>query len=77
MSQNIFIIWNINDDAAFRARYLEMTGEAVQENSLQNTDGTKYMIGSSRITVAQIDILRSTFAIETGAENFIAAEDTE
>lgn len=54
-----YIIWNIIDDAAFRPRYLEVTGEAIQTDPIQSAGGMQYMIGSSRITAEQLAVLQS------------------
>lgn len=64
-----FIIWNKTDDAAFRMRYLEVTGEAVQESPQESE--TQYMVGSSRITSEQLSALQSEFLVLTDPALFI------
>lgn len=65
-----FIIWSKTDDAAFRTRYLEVTGEAVQESPLESE--TQYMVASSRITAAQLALLQQEFSVATDGGNFVA-----
>lgn len=45
----------------FKARYLELTGEKVQDNPLVNLQQTHYLVGSSRLTQAIADQLVSEF----------------
>ena len=45
----------------FSARYLELTGEAVQSGPLTNTQETHYLIGSWRLTQTIADQLASEF----------------
>lgn len=45
--------------SAFRPRYLEITGETVQDDP--PTDGVSFLIGSSRVTPGQADILTAEF----------------
>lgn len=47
--------------AKFKARYLELTGESVQDNPPQNAQGTHYIIGSSRLTQVHADQLANEF----------------
>lgn len=51
----VWMKWDSSVDAAFKARYLEVTGEGIQ-----NTDGPA-LIGSSRITPEQQAVLSSEF----------------
>lgn len=53
----LFISWPVSQDAEFRAAYEAQTGEAVQENPI--TDGTHYLIGTSRAFESDIDALRA------------------
>lgn len=64
-----FIIWNKLDDTAFRSRYFEITGEAVQDYPQEGM--TQYMIGSSRITQEQLETLQGEFLINTDETLFI------
>jgi len=45
----------------FKVRYLELTGENIQQSPLTNTQETHYMTGSSRLTQAIADQLDSEF----------------
>ncbi len=66
-----YIIWNTSDDIAFRTRYLEITGEAIQAHPSQSADGTQHMVGSGRITPAQLAVLQSEFTMGTDPAAFI------
>lgn len=72
-----FIAWGHDIDAAFRARYLEITGEAVQD--FPENSGTHYLIGSSRVTQEHMDILHEEFYIHAGGRPdwFIPLAGTE
>lgn len=69
-----FIIYNKTDDTAFRARYEAVTGERIQASPAQNADGTQYMVGSSRITAAQLATLQGEFEISTDGSSFVPLE---
>ena len=45
----------------FKARYLELTGENIQDAPLTNEQETHYMVGSSRLTQEDADTLASEF----------------
>lgn len=45
------------DFAAFKADYEALTGETIQDPPPENKLGTHYIIGSSRLTQEQADIL--------------------
>ena len=55
MSNHYFITWLKSADAEFRAAYEAETGESVQSTPMQST--YRYLVGSSRITQANIDAL--------------------
>lgn len=60
-----FIYWPKAVDTAFRAYYLDETGEFIQNNPID--DGTAYWVGSSRINQTQVNnILLSYGAVKTG-----------
>lgn len=46
---------------AFKARYLELTGEGIQKYPRTNTQETHYLVGSSRLTQEITDQLVSEF----------------
>lgn len=52
-----YIIWNKSYDAAFQAVYLDVTGESIQGNPQENDAQSHFVVGSSRITPAQMDVL--------------------
>lgn len=45
------------DLASFKPAYLALVGETIQSQPLENTEETHYLVGSSRVTQAQIDSL--------------------
>lgn len=45
----------------FKARYLELTGEKIQDNPLTNEQETHYLVGSSRLLQDKADQLVSDF----------------
>lgn len=45
----------------FKARYLELTGEKIQDNPLENEQETHYLVGSWRLTQTIADQLVSEF----------------
>lgn len=45
----------------FKARYLELTGEKIQDSPLENEQETHYLVGSSRLTQEKADQLTSEF----------------
>ena len=45
----------------FKARYLELTGEKIQDYPLVNEQETHYLVGSSRLTQEIADQLVSEF----------------
>lgn len=49
-----FITWPVADDVSFRQKYFEKTGEEIQENPPLTADGLSYVVGSWRVTSAQI-----------------------
>lgn len=51
------------DINAFKARYLELTGEKIQGNPLVNDVETHYLVGSSRLTQEIADKLTSEFPL--------------
>lgn len=53
------------DYGIFRARYLELTGEKIQDTPLENEQGTHYLVGSSRLSQAIADQLVSEFPAVT------------
>lgn len=50
-----YIIWPHDDDAALRAVYEDVVGEALQSEPQNN--GTHYIVGSTRITEEHKSIL--------------------
>jgi len=61
------------DMDAFKARYLELTGEGIQSNIAQNTQETHYLIGSSRLTQEVADQLSSEFPLVSNMTSFPAS----
>tara|TARA_R110000851_G_scaffold241680_2_gene394281 strand:+ start:1812 stop:2024 length:213 start_codon:yes stop_codon:yes gene_type:complete len=53
----MYIVWDKIGDANFRDEYFLETGERIQSNPQENAEGTHYMVGSSRITVASAEAL--------------------
>ena len=49
----------------FKARYLELTGEKIQNDPLENDQETHYLVGSSRLTQEIADQLISEFPMVT------------
>ena len=68
-----YIIWDKTDDIAFRARYLDMTGEKIQARPQESE--TQYMVGSGRITPEQLALLSSEFTISTDSSTFVPIEE--
>jgi len=56
-----YIVWPKKIDADFRIDYLQETGEYIQNNPMESSDGLSYMVGSSRATQAQLDKLKTTY----------------
>lgn len=71
------ISWPKNKDEEFRQRYLEVTGEKIQATPLENTDGTHFMVGTSRIFSRHIKDLVEEFALELNPTNFTVKEELE
>jgi len=59
-----YIKWQKTDDVTFRAAYLSLTGEAIQENPAQNE--THCSVGSSRVTLNQLEQLSQDYQLEYG-----------
>lgn len=55
----------IYDFDSFKARYLELTGEKVQDNPLTNEQETHYLVGSWRLTQTLADQLTTEFPMVT------------
>ncbi len=45
----------------FRADYLSITGEKIQENPLENEQGTYWLVGSSRIGKAEFNQIKALY----------------
>ena len=56
----LYIQWSVAIDADFRPRYLEITGEAIQEYP-REFNGT-YVVGTSRATPDHVAVLSSEFS---------------
>lgn len=57
----LFVTWPIENDAAFRAAYFELIGEMIDA---PRTNGTHYLVGTSRAIPAQIDMLGGEWSEE-------------
>ncbi len=65
----VFIIWELDYDTAFRAAYLRITGETIQDGPPVDATGARAMVGSARVTGAQCLALAAEFpTLATGAE---------
>ena len=67
-AKTYWITWLKSADAAFRTAYEAETGEIVQDDPKQST--FRYMVGTSRITQANIDALTGG----AGSPNFYDSE---
>jgi len=58
-AESSFIMWSIADDAKFRVKYEQLTGETVAPSTQLNEAGTHYLLGTSRATDQEISDLLS------------------
>lgn len=56
-----YIIWPKTIDSAFRADYLAITGEAIQQDPQENEARDQFLAGSSRLTDGQILSLATSY----------------
>ena len=57
----LYVTWLKTEDVAFRAAYLDETGEAVEDYPRENA--TRYLLGSSIVTEADCAALDAVFDI--------------
>jgi hypothetical protein len=55
----LWLSWGLEDDAALRPRYLQLTGEAVQDHP--TIKDQRALIGSSVLTIAVANMLAVEF----------------
>lgn len=65
------------DYDAFKMRYLELTGEAIQDVPLENIQETHYVVGSSRLSQAIADQLVLEFPAVTIGQDMPAGWTTK
>ena len=57
------------DIDAFKARYLELTNEHIQNNPPQNEQETHYLVGSSKLTQKVANQLSVEFPLVSNSKN--------
>jgi len=60
IKKSVFLAWPDEIDREFRARYIEVTKEGI-DSTLRNATNTHSLVGSSRITLEQANLLKEEF----------------
>lgn len=55
----MWLSWGVEDDAVLRPRYLQLTGEAIQEHP--NEKGDRFLVGSSVLSLPVAQMLAVEF----------------